>query len=197
VTYTDKWERLSDALNRVMRSTDLSREQAETDICRAMADGAIEFRARLASHVNGLQKSHQEVDGSDVRIPTQLKPHDLDWQKSRPTKPWPIGALSRHRSGLWHLEWIELSKGDVTRELLPSEKVIAPAKAPIETKRKKRETPKLDAARAALQTLFPEGIPPRHVLLDDQLVDRVSNYLKKNKLPHVSRDTILRAAKRK
>ena len=69
MTYTSKWERLSNAVERIMESTSVSREQTELEICRAMADGAIEIRAKLAGHVNGLQKSHQKVDASVIRIP--------------------------------------------------------------------------------------------------------------------------------
>jgi hypothetical protein len=47
VTYAPKWERPSDAVDRVMKSTAVSREQAETDICRVISDRAIDVRAKL------------------------------------------------------------------------------------------------------------------------------------------------------
>ncbi len=159
MTYTSKWERLSDALDRVMKSTDLSRGQAETDICGAISDRAIGVRAKLAKHAVRPLKSQAVVDGDDLRIPTQLKPHDLDWQQSRPTNPWLIRDLPPLHHGPWHLDWLELFTADVTRELLPYEKssLAAGSKAQIKTTRKKRETPKLEAARAAVEALF--GIP--------------------------------------
>jgi hypothetical protein len=196
VTYAPKWERLSNAVDRVTKSTSLSREQTETDVCRAISDGAIGVRAKLARHATSLQTSQLVVGGDHLHIPTQLKPRDLDWQHSRPINPWLIDDLPRHRSGLWHLEWIELSKGDMTRELLPSEKAIAPAdlKA-LGKKKKKRSTPKRDAARAAAKALYPKGIPA-HVL-DKQLGGQVVEYVKKNNRLDISGDTVLRAVGRR
>jgi hypothetical protein len=196
VTYTSKWERLSNAVERIMESTHLSREQAESDICRAISDRAIGVQAKLARHATGLQTSHVTVGGSNLHIPRPLEPHALDWQHSRPINPWLINDLPPHRSGHWHFEWIELLQEDVTREILSPEKAIAPAgsKVPIAAKRKKRATPKLDAAKAALKALYPDGTPPQHVLLNDQLFDKVIKYLEKNNGPHVSRYTVLRAA---
>jgi len=161
VTYTSKWESLSDALDRVMQSTDLSREQAETDICRAISDRAIGIQAKLVRHAIRFQTSHLVVGGSNLHIPTPLEPHDLDWQQSRPTNPWFIRDLPPLHSGPWHLELLELSRPDVIRELLPSQQALAPtsSKAPVESNRKKRTAPKLDAAKAALRELFPRAFP--------------------------------------
>jgi hypothetical protein len=197
--YTPKWERLSDALDRVMKSTSVSREKAEREICCAMADGAIAVRGKLTGHENGLHKSHDLVDGSDIRIPTHLKSEDLDWQQSRPNKPWAIGPLPRHRSGRWNLEWIELSKADITRELMPAKKVRIPprSKTRMAVKRKRRETPKLSAVRVALKAIFPKGIPSQKYMLNDLLADQVIEHVKNNNGLHVSRDTVLRAAGRR
>ena len=197
MTYTSKWERLSNAVERIMKSTHPSREQAESDICRAISDRAIGVQAKLARHATGLQTSHVTVGGSNLHIPRPLEPHALDWQHSRPIKPWLISGDPRLRSGHWHFEWIELLQEDVTREILAPEKAIAPAKAPIAAKRKTRATPQLDAAKAALRALFPEGVPSQDVLSNDQLFNKVVKYLEKNNGPHVSRDTVLRAAGRR
>jgi hypothetical protein len=198
MTHTSEWELLSDARDRVMQSSSFSRDQAEAEICRGISAGAIGIRAKLAKHTIKLQTSHLEVDGSDLRIPTQLEPHDLEWQQSRPTNPWWIRDLPPLYGGPWRLAWLKLSKADVTQVLLRSEKSIAASvsEAPSKAKRK-RTTPKLDAVRAALKTLFPGGIPSQEDMLNDKLADRVIKHVKKNNGLHVSRDTVLRATGRR
>ena len=49
MAYVGEWERLSDAVVRVMEVTGLPKEEAQTDICRAVADGAVKIRAKLRS----------------------------------------------------------------------------------------------------------------------------------------------------
>ena len=68
------------------------------------------------------------------------------------------------------------------------------AKAPSKAK-KKRATPKLDAANKALTELYEHDIPAHE--LNDRLVNRVIEHVKKKYKLDVSRDTVLRAAGRR
>jgi hypothetical protein len=196
VTYTSKWERLSAAVDRITQSAGISREQAEADLCRALSDGVIEIRARLKKHASGLQLSRDEVNGSYLHIPSQLKSSDFDWRQSRPTAYWELIGLKRHLDGYWQLEWIEVAQTDVTRNLLSPEASAAQAgpKAPSKEK-KKRATPRLDAANQALAELYKDGIPAYEV--NDQLVRRVIKHVKEKYKLVVSRETVLRAADRR
>jgi hypothetical protein len=50
MAYTPPWERLSEALARVREATGLSQTEAQADICRAIADGAIKVQGALGRH---------------------------------------------------------------------------------------------------------------------------------------------------
>jgi len=63
--------------------------------------------------------------------------------------------------------------------------------------RKKREPTKRKAAELIIGELHPKGVPPQHALLNDKLVDQVNKLLKDRGEPEISRETILRAAKRR
>jgi hypothetical protein len=62
------------------------------------------FEPNCAKHAIRLQTSHLEAERNNLHIPMQLKPHDLDWQESRPINPWLIRDLPPLHSGPWHLE---------------------------------------------------------------------------------------------
>ena len=59
--------------------------------------------------------SNTVLDGKDFQIPTEIKPDDLDWETSRPVKPWFVRRGSYSIPGYWDLAWIELSRTDVTK----------------------------------------------------------------------------------
>ena len=49
--YVSEWELLSDAATqRLWKQTGVSKEEAQSDICQAIADGAVKFRAKLEWH---------------------------------------------------------------------------------------------------------------------------------------------------
>src|SRR5215831_15649770 len=48
--YISPWERLSAATERVMGATGRSRDEVRTDICRAIADGAVKIQGKLGRH---------------------------------------------------------------------------------------------------------------------------------------------------
>jgi hypothetical protein len=118
MTYVSDWERLSDAMIRVMAAAGLSKDEVQTDICRAIADGAVKIRGKLERHATTpLLTSTWVLDGKDFRISTEIKSEDLDWEKSRPVKPWMVRRESFRQPGYWDLEWVELSRTDVTNVL--------------------------------------------------------------------------------
>jgi len=115
--YISPWERLSAATERVMGATGRSRDEVRTDICRAIADGAVKIQGKLGRHTTRPCIFNMVLVGEDFHIPPEIKPEHLDWEQSRPVTAW---YLRRERSrvpGYWELEWIELFRSDVTNAL--------------------------------------------------------------------------------
>src|SRR5437660_3477638 len=91
MAYISEWERLSDALARVTAATGLSQDEVRTDICQAIADGAIKIQCKLGRHTTkNLTASKRVLEGTVFQIPTKIKSEDLDWERSRPVKPWEV-----------------------------------------------------------------------------------------------------------
>jgi hypothetical protein len=113
--YVSPWERLPDVIRR-LTAGGRSKEQAQIDLCRAISDGAVNIRCKLKRHTRGFTSSAL-VEGKDFEIPTQIKPEDLDWEASRPLKPWFVRRGSYPIPGRWDLESIEVCRADVTKVL--------------------------------------------------------------------------------
>ncbi|MCC8971768.1 hypothetical protein [Bradyrhizobium brasilense] len=197
MTYESKWVSPSAAVEQLVKSTACSQEQAQWGICRALSDGVIEIRAHLLKHDSTMQTSRDVVTGTVLQIPTELKPNDIDWQHSRPKKPWWLSNYPRHHSGLWHLARIEFSSTNVTRIISPNGATPDAPRSEKKPTRKHRERPSREAAEIAIKDLWPNDLPPPHELQNYQLVDRVIKRIKERGWRVVSRDTILRAAGRK
>jgi hypothetical protein len=116
MAYVSPWEQLADAIRRVTAGG-RPKELAQTDLCRAIADGAIKIRCKLKRHTTRSNISDARLDGKDFEIPTEIKPEDLDWERSRPLKPWFVRRGSYSIPGHWNLEWIEVCRDDVTKAL--------------------------------------------------------------------------------
>ena len=115
--YVSAWELLSETLMRVM-AAGRSKEEAQADICRAIADRAIKICAELGRRTITRNTALNTVlDGNDFQIPTAIDPADLDWEMSRPLKPWLVRRGAFEPSGFWELAWIKLSRSDVTNVL--------------------------------------------------------------------------------
>ena len=119
--YSPKWERLHDALNCLMRAG-VTENDAKQSICNAIADRAIEIRLTLRERIpTGTTVRDKVLDGADVEIPAHLEPQQMDFEDSRPLKPW---VVKRERiaylAGYWHIEWIEVSSAEVTKILIPA-----------------------------------------------------------------------------
>jgi hypothetical protein len=88
-----------------------SEDESKLDLCRAVADGKIRVRVRIAGSGNRV------FSGGNVRVPPHLGPSDFDWARSRPLAQWYIGPkLGQHyywNGGPETLDLIELSTSDV------------------------------------------------------------------------------------
>jgi hypothetical protein len=66
VPYESAWERLPDAVERIMADRGASREQAQADLCHAISDGLIRLRAQLDRHAHRPQKSSSVVSATET-----------------------------------------------------------------------------------------------------------------------------------
>jgi hypothetical protein len=123
MAYPTEWMSLNDATARVVAEAECSDCQARTDICQAIADGAIRVRAKLKKHTTRHMTSKESLQAQDLDIPSKLKPTDMDWEGSRPLEPW---LVRRGRwfspAGYWELARIELSRTDVRNVLCARER---------------------------------------------------------------------------
>jgi hypothetical protein len=112
------------------------RDQAQADICQVLADRTVRCRFGPQKHAIRLTISKAVLDGKDVQIPVNLKPEDLDWERSCPAEPWAIRREIFGIPGFWHFEWIELSRTDVADVLCTpgrpgsAEKLVCPGPRP-------------------------------------------------------------------
>ena len=198
MAFIPSWERLSDALARVMKANRSSQNEAQAEICFAIAERAVRIHAKLGSKIGGGTSYDTVLDGKCFNVPTGLKPEDLDWRESRPLKAWrvPRGAFRSH--GHWNLEWIELWRADVTNVLCtPSEPDSPNQRCQSETGAKSRSRPAHERAQRAIAAVYPDGVPTQFLKPNSLLCRRIGEWLKHNDLPSVSNDTILRAAGRR
>jgi hypothetical protein len=134
--YVPKWQRLSDALARLV-TTGVTEEQAKLDLCHAIADKKIKIRFLITSvwaegRRGGKIGMYEEaVDSSNVNIPPHLCLEDFDWQKSIPVgvRDWrklaPDGSL--------HFEIVtgmEVFRSDVEKVLCRDHEQAAEIKKP-------------------------------------------------------------------
>ena len=120
MAYVSEWERLSEALTRVIAAGGLTEDEARTDICRAIADRAVNIRGKLGRQTTGpLRASDTVLEGKYFQIPDKIQAEELDWERSRPVKPWKVPRENFKIPGPWELEWIELFRTDVTNVLCP------------------------------------------------------------------------------
>jgi hypothetical protein len=195
--YIGAWERLPDALQRVAAANGLSEDEAKVCICKAVADRTVKIRTKLKRHMTKkLRASDTVLEGQALNIPSELGLADLDWEQSRPLRPWVVRRGSYDVPGLWSLEWIELSRTDVTNVLCQVGR--QPDPEPLsKTSVKSKGRPLFDAAKRAIDALYPQGLPDPAVASDKILCWRVREKLKGLGILSISDDTILRAAGRR
>ena len=158
MAYVPEWELLPDATNRVMAAAaaGLSKDQAQIDICRAVADGAVRIRGKLKKQATRPTTSKEVLEGTDFQIP-DLKPADLDWNGSRPLKPWLVRRGTSAPPGYWELAWIELSRTDVTNALCTAGKPGEPAQRALSEKAATRRSRPAFEPPPAINELYPHG----------------------------------------
>ena len=135
---------------------------------------------------------------ASVTIPSDLKPGELDWRASRTLQPWYVRRGADKLAGHWYLEWIELSRSDVTNTLCTASAMDRSTPAtPRRAGTKARSRPALEGAQRAVQSVYPDGVPDKTIERNKILCGRVGDWLKTNSFPDISDDTILRAAGRR
>jgi hypothetical protein len=209
MVYVDKWERLSEASTRVMETAGISKDEAQTDICRAIADGGIKIRCKLGRHsTKHFTSADTELEGEAFQVPTNLRAEDFDWERSRPLKPWPVRTHHHRLPGLWHLECIKLSRTDVTNVLCPTKEqekstqhgsADAPATSTSWLTLEGKETPVSRNPRSAARPRSPDTVGsarprgPRPKKFE-QARDAMRNDLQQGRLTAAGLETMLEKA---
>jgi hypothetical protein len=114
---------LSEARELAMASG-YSVSEAENDITRALRERKIRFKrafeqVTFRGHtVDPEQFRRMTVEDGNrfrLRVPADLVSGDLDWENSRPRRPWPLGE-----GYFAHIARLELSRSDLEREFRPA-----------------------------------------------------------------------------
>ena len=190
------WERLSAATERVMATARLSKEDAQSLICRAIADSTLKFRGKVGQHATRPIYGNRVLEKEHFEILAEIKPEDLDWEKSRPLNPCGVRREILNQPGLWNVDWIEVFSADVTK-LCTSRSQGEATQRPSRTGATRRSQPAFERAHRAIEELYPDGVPGQADVPNAILCRRVGVKLKNDGLPNVSDDTILRAAGRR
>jgi hypothetical protein len=219
VRYIPDWERLADSLARVT-ALGLEIDEAQVDLCRAIADGKIRVRpsVNFLSESNTDRQLDQKLAGKyrdfvraifQRKIPfdlgSWLQPNQLDWEHSS------IKARCRFEPGMEGFPGppreavvtIEISTADVLLVISAAgEQGEAGLRGAPVDRRRSKNSPALERATIAIRELYPAGVPQQHQLRNVELCQQVSAKLQalltgKQKLSPVSDDTILRAAGRR
>jgi hypothetical protein len=103
MAYVPDWERLFDALKRVV-AVGVSVDEAKLALSRAIADRKIRVRLTVESDEDPAVRWNRMLDSGQINstqaleyfedvnvgVPRELASHDFDWENSRPFKPWSI-----------------------------------------------------------------------------------------------------------
>src|SRR5262249_27939369 len=75
-----------------MATAGRSKEDAQSLICQAIADGILKFRAKLGQHTTRPMYGGKRVvfEEKDFRISPDLQRENFDWEQSRPLNPWGV-----------------------------------------------------------------------------------------------------------
>ena len=158
MAYLSPWERLDDATERVVSEAGVSKNEAQTHLCRAIAEMDVRIWAKLRKHATkGMTSSKTVLEGGAFHIPPRIEPEDFDWEMSRPLKPWPIQPGKFSIPGRWELEWIEVMRADVTTAFCPPENVLAGPAIPRKGSQKTRADRCLTGRHARSLNCIPRG----------------------------------------
>jgi hypothetical protein len=186
--YTPDWETLVDALNRVVAATHVSKLQAQTAICHAIADKKIKIRVVVdPSHITD---GGRTFGGGNVGVPPRLDPADFDWARSRPIKPWSIGPMpGQHyywNGGNRPISLIELSTADVTSVFSGETRPNPSDEYPANLRSAGRKPRKLERVKEAMKRDIQAGKHTATTLRDMLEKNLAAEY-------NVSRDTVRKA----
>ena len=201
--YTPNWLSLSEARELLIASGLLASE-AETDLTRALRETKIHFKRAIKGVTFRGHAVQPEVfrqmtvrDGNRfrLRVPADLAPNDLDWDNSRPGRPWPLGE-----GYLAHIARLELSRSDLEREFR-----LVEAEASEDVRREDassagdsgRDRPRRKWARKAIDGAYPNGDPGPKKVPNGKFVEAVQAYAKLQRWNIGGPDTILREAGRR
>jgi hypothetical protein len=180
-----------------MATAGLSKEDAQSLICRAIADGILKFRGKVGQHATRPIYGNRVLEKEHFEILAEIKPEDLDWEKSRPLNPCGVRREILNQPGLWNVDWIEVFSADVYEIVQRQEPRRGHPTPSRETGATRRSQPAFERARRAIEELFPDGVPGQADVPNAILCRRVGVKLKNDGRPNVSDDTILRAAGRR
>lgn len=198
MNYIPQWEQLSQVVARIVAATGVSEQQAQADICQALSDGAIAFRARLKRRITTGMTSNSVLEGAAFDLPSVISAKEIDWEQSRPLNPWLVKRGEYEPAGYWFLDWVKLSASGVTRVLCPAQAHENPDRSKSRaTQSRAKRRPTLERAWRAIHDLHPNGVPDQSVLSNKGLCRQVIQKLSELNQPSVSDDTILRAAGRR
>jgi hypothetical protein len=199
MAYDSKWVRLNGAIRLVMDAeAGCSMEKAQADICQAIAERAVRFRAQLRKHANGMT-SKDELEGAAFDRLTTLKSTrsalgavpsaEIVACQVRSSSPARLVALGldqafqpRHRD---RFVWRRASRRGRKATDSRSEGT------------RKKSGPGVTRAIRAIDELYPDGPPDPAILPNKPFCGTVRAKLKDLKLLDVSDDTVLRAAGRR
>jgi flagellar biosynthesis GTPase FlhF len=118
VRYPPNWLSLLEARELPIASG-ISAREAETDITRALREGTIRserafeqvtFRGHTVDPELFRRMTVEDRNRFRLRVPADLAAEDLDWDSSRPRRPWPLGE-----GYFAPIAWLELSRGDLEK----------------------------------------------------------------------------------
>ena len=67
MAYIPAWQQLSDAIENVMMGVGRSREEAQSDICRAIADRTVKIQGKLKKHTTRVVTSTRVLRARTLR----------------------------------------------------------------------------------------------------------------------------------
>jgi hypothetical protein len=182
----------------VDQNINAAKNDARKAICDAISDGKIRVRFLVARIEGGADDSVvQTIQGGEELLLAGIRPKHFDWSKSRSSTAFRRkGPREEH----WELEAIDVYRPDLDSVLCaepvagdtPQQKPVVSARPP-----KKRTSPALERAKAAIAALYPNGVPDQVALPNVALYRAVGKKLKAEGLAPVSDDTISRAAARR
>ena len=200
MAYTPAWETLAEALARLVAAGQTEAD-AKRDLCRAIADGAIPIELVLTEDA---QRPETTVSAAGLEVPARILPADIDWQLSRPIKPWPLAKqrlgepmtlyIARVRDLLERtIETVMVRSSEVSKLLGP---IAQAASTPTQDRPRPKSGSgtKFQGVKEAIRELWHGGVPKGLVTKDRN--KKIIEWLKSRgrSVPHER--TIQRAAQK-